>query len=46
MRGLSVSSVVASVIVYDAYKAWQEKNLQIEQNTMYFYYQVAEKLKP
>jgi hypothetical protein len=38
------AGVAASTIIFDAYKAWSEKNLKVQQNTMYFYYQAAKKL--
>ena len=39
------ASTAAGIVIYDAYKAWSEKNLHVQQNAMYFYYCVAKKLE-
>ena len=39
------AGAAASTIIFDAYKAWSEKNLHVQQNAMYFYYQAAKKLE-
>jgi len=39
------ASAAASTVIFDAYKAWNEKNLHVQQNAMYFYYRVAKKLE-
>ena len=39
------AGAAASGIISDAYKAWSEKNLVVQQNAMYFYYCVDKKLE-
>lgn len=38
------ASAAASLIIFDSYKAWQEKNLKVQQNAMYFYYQASKRM--
>jgi hypothetical protein len=39
------AGIAVSTIIFDAFTAWTEKNRLIQQNTMYFFYSVAKKLK-
>jgi len=38
------AGTAASVVIYDAHKAWRQKAIQTEQNAMYFYYRAARRL--
>jgi hypothetical protein len=39
------ASAAAGMVIFDAYKAWSEKNLHVQQNAMYFYYHTAKKME-
>jgi hypothetical protein len=39
------ASAAASTVIFDAYKAWTEKNLHVQQNAMYFYYRASKKIE-
>jgi hypothetical protein len=39
------ASAAAGMVIFDAYKAWSEKNLHVQQNAMYFYYRAAKKME-
>ena len=39
------ASTALSIIIYDAYKEWTDKNLSIQQNAMYLYYRANKKME-